>query len=86
MKSLETCDWRRHHLKLYGKPHPVYHAFPGNFLITSLPPVAVHSLSHVQLFAIPWTGVRQASLFFTTSLSSLKRLSIEAVMVFKLEF
>ena len=41
--------------------------------------VVVHSLSHVQLFATPWTVARQASLSFTISQSLLKFMSIESV-------
>ena len=40
----------------------------------------VQSLSHVWLFATPWTAARQASLFFTISQSLLKLMSIESVM------
>ena len=38
---------------------------------------AVQSLSHVQLFAPPWTAGCQAPLFFTVSWSLLKFISIE---------
>ena len=38
------------------------------------------SLSHVQLFAAPWTAARQASLSITNSRSLLKLMSIESVM------
>ena len=41
---------------------------------------AVQSLSHVRLFATPWTAARQASLSFTISGSLLKPMSIESVM------
>ena len=41
---------------------------------------SVQSLSHVQLFATPWTAARQASLSITTSRSLLKFMSIESVM------
>ena len=41
---------------------------------------AVQSLSHVRLFATPWTAARQASLSITNSRSSLKLTSIESVM------
>ena len=41
---------------------------------------SVQSLSHVQLFATPWTAARQASLSITNSQSSLKLMSIESVM------
>ena len=37
-------------------------------------------LSHVQLFATPWTAARQASLSITNSRSSLRLMSIELVM------
>ena len=40
----------------------------------------VQSLSHVQLFATPWTAARQASLSFTISWSLLKLMTIESVM------
>ena len=42
---------------------------------------SVQSLSHVRLFATPWTAARQASLSITNSLSLLKLLSIELVML-----
>ena len=42
--------------------------------------VAFQSLSHVRLFATPWTAARQASLSFTISQSLLKLMSIESVM------
>ena len=41
---------------------------------------SVQSLSHVQLFATPWTAARQASLSITNSQSSLTLTSIESVM------
>ena len=40
----------------------------------------VQLLSCVRLFATPWTAARQASLFFTISLSLLKLMSLESVM------
>ena len=42
--------------------------------------VVVQLLSHVQLFATPWTAARQASLSFTVSQSLLSLMSIESVM------
>ena len=42
--------------------------------------VVVQSLSHVRLFATPWTAARQASLSFTISQSFLKFMSIELLM------
>ena len=41
---------------------------------------SVQSLSHVQLFATPWTAARQASLSITNSWRLLKPMSIESVM------
>ena len=41
---------------------------------------SVQSLSHVQLFATPWTAARQASLSITNSRNSFKLMSIESVM------
>ena len=41
---------------------------------------SVQSLSHVRLFATPWTAARQASLSITNSQSLLKLVSIESVM------
>jgi len=41
---------------------------------------SVQSLSHVPLFATPWTAACQASLSITNSWSLLKLMSIESVM------
>ena len=41
---------------------------------------SVHLLSHVQVFATPWTAARQASLSITNSQSLLKLMSTESVM------
>ena len=41
----------------------------------------VQSLSHVRLFATPWTAAHQASLSFTISPSWLKLMSTESVML-----
>ena len=41
---------------------------------------SVHSLSHVQLFATPWTAACQASLSIASSQSLPKLISIESVM------
>ena len=41
---------------------------------------SVQLLSHVQLFATPWTAARQASLSITNSQSLLKLMSIKSVM------
>ena len=41
---------------------------------------SVQSISHVRLFATPWTVAHQASLSITNSWSLLKLMSIESVM------
>ena len=41
---------------------------------------SVHSLSHVRLFATPWTAARQAFLSINNSRSLLKLMSIESVV------
>ena len=46
----------------------------------SLPYVSVQSLSHVRIFATPWTAALQASLSTANSWSLLKLMSIESVM------
>ena len=46
------------------------------------PSVVVQLLSHVQLFATPWTATHQASLSFTIFWSLLKLMSTESVMPF----
>ena len=46
-----------------------------------IPPV-VQSLSHVWLFATPWTAAHQVSLSFTVSQNLLKLMSIESPMPF----
>ena len=43
-------------------------------------PSSVQSLSHVQLFATPWTAARQASLSITSSWSLPKLMSMELMM------
>ena len=48
-----------------------------NFLLIV---VVVQLLSHVQLFATPWTAAHQGSLSFTISQSLLKLMSIESMM------
>ena len=52
-----------------------FRSWEGFYILTS-----VQTLSHVQLFAIPWTAARQASLSITNSQSLLRLMSIESVM------
>ena len=51
-----------------------------NFTSQRKPLSSVQSLSHVRLFAPPWTAACQASLSITNSWSLLKLMSIELVM------
>ena len=55
-----------------------------NLTFLSLSPIlsTVQSLSRVQLFATPWTAVRQVSLSITNSWSVLKLMPIELMMPF----
>jgi len=52
----------------------------NSLLVPFIVVVTVQSLSHVQLYALPWTAARQVSLSFTVSQSLLKLTSIESVM------
>ena len=45
--------------------------------------VVVQSLSHVRLFATPWTTARQGSLSITSSLSLFKLMSVYTVNILK---
>ena len=49
-------------------------------MFPSLQFTLVQSLSHVQLFATPWSAAHQASLSMTNSQSLLKFMSIESMM------
>ena len=49
-------------------------------MFPSLQFTLVQSLSHVQLFATPWSAAHQASLSMTNSQSLLKLMSIESMM------
>ena len=52
----------------------------SNWTAMSVQFSSVQSLSHVQLFATPWTAAHQASLSITNSWSLPKLMSIESVM------
>ena len=53
---------------------------PGTIKYLGIELSSVQSLSHVRLFATPWTAACQASLSITNSWSLLKFVSIESVM------
>ena len=69
-----SCHFLLHY---YTRAHPKILHFS---LIISVKFSSVQLLSHVRLFATPWTGARQASLSITNSRSLLKLMSIESVM------
>ena len=56
------------------------HSFMGETWTLTEVVVVVQSLTHVQLFATPWTAACLASLSFTISQSLLKHMSVESVM------
>ena len=58
----------------------IFQACSSSLLWILLASQSVQSLSHVQLFATPWTAAHQASLSITKSQSLLKLISIESVM------
>ena len=61
-----------------GKGHNRKYKCAPFFIFHSIS--SVQFLSHVQLFATPWTAARQASLSITNSRGLLKLMSIESVM------
>ena len=56
------------------------HQAPSFFSFLYIITSSVQSLCHIQLFATPWTAVRQTSLSITNSRSPPKPMSIESVM------
>ena len=62
--------WTKHLPKIL---HPNMNTFNSR--------IVVQLVSHVRLFATPWTAAHQASLSFTTLQSLLKLMSIELVML-----
>ena len=65
-------------LRLNNTPLYIYLTFYSSVHLLTF--VVVQTLSHVRLFATPWTAARQASLSFTISQTLLKLMSIELVM------
>ena len=59
---------------------PIHFLKYNEYLILKYIFSSVQSLSHVQLFATPWTTAHQASLSITSSQSLLKLMSIKLVM------
>ena len=64
---------------LNGSPRKLIH-YPNSVYQNRETLCFVQSLSHVRLFATPWTAVHQASLSFTISWSFLRLMSIDLMM------
>ena len=62
------------------RPQKEIHEYMQTWYIPRWHFSSVQSLSHVQLFATPWTAAYKASLSITNSQSLLKLMSIESVM------
>ena len=58
----------------------MYTPHSGTMIMRSVQFSSVQSLSHIRLFATPWTAASQVSLSITSSWSFLRLMSIEAVM------
>ena len=58
----------------------MYTPHSGTMIMRSVQFSSVQSLSHIRLFATPWTAASQVSLSITSSWSCLRLMSIEAVM------
>ena len=80
IKSSSTCCNKRKPAQ--SNKNPVQPKIKTNLKRKKLSTVfsSVQSLSHVRLFAPPWTGAPQASLSITNSRRLLKVMSIELVM------
>ena len=67
----------------YNFSHLIFRKYSPTTLfpwLISIPLYVVQSLSHVWLFATPWSAAYQASLSYTISQSSFKLMSIELVI------
>ena len=62
------------------KGHPLQYSGLENSMDNIVQFISVQSLSHVRIFATPWTVACQASLSFTISQRLLKLMPIESVM------
>ena len=77
LPNLLSCVW------LWGPnlgARSVYRLFGSFYIFENKISQSVQLLSHVQLFAIPWTAADQASLSIINPQSLLKLMSIESVM------
>ena len=76
MRASQVAHWQRIHLPM----QETRAQFMGREDAMEVQFSSVESLSHVQLFATPWTAAHQASLSITNSHSLLKLMSVESVM------
>ena len=76
MRASQVAQWQRIHLPM----QETWAQFMGREDPMEVQFSSVESLSHVQLFATPWTAAHQASLSITNSQSLLKLMSIKSVM------
>ena len=77
---LEMSRWLRAEPSAGGLHPHITHVVHGAAQHQGTQFSSVQLLSHVQLFAIPWTAAHQASLSVTNSQSLLELMSIESVM------
>ena len=72
-----SWTWQHQCLTLHPPPYSIPHFSPKRWKRKFS---SAQSLSHVQLFATPWTVAHQASMSITNSQSLLKLMSIKSVM------
>ena len=77
---LAICGEKRH-VRKYTLSCPLFYVLDNRKLLKNFD-VIVQSLSHIQVFASPWTAARQVSLSFTIFWNLFKLMSIELVMSF----
>ena len=77
---LAICGEKRH-VRKYTLSCPLFYVLDNRKLSKNFD-VIVQSLSHIQVFASPWTAARQVSLSFTIFWNLFKLMSIELVMSF----
>ena len=75
--ATREAHFREYHFSLF---FTLFCCFIFLWALVAIQISSVQSLSHVQLFATPWTAARQASLSITNSQSLLKLMSIQSVM------
>ena len=83
LRCLLSGHWSDHRgstLVTSSKPNYLPKAIHPNTILLGIQFSSVQSLSHVRLYATPWTAACQASLSTTNSWSLLKLMSIESMM------